>query len=1312
MDYVVWFENLTKDSLSVAGGKGANLGEMTRLRLPVPPGFAITTRAFDTFLEVNKIKEKIQQLIQETNVDDTQQLLNTSNRVKQLIISAEISIDIRNAILQAYKNLSFTYTALREIINPEAVKLISAGRDFALVAVRSSATAEDLPSIGAEDFALVSINGNLIFDKMPAIYEKYENSKKPGEKCEIFVPSLDGNKIKWLPAIEMYRHLAQNAKLVKVKTKSGRSITITPNHSLITLDANNWNTTTTSIYELKKETRIPVIKYLPFPYKKVQKVLEVSKVLSSKPLLLENGRVKIREGRWQIQNDFPAKIKINKEFVYFLGVYAAEGSTYGKNCIDVSCESEIIVRRLKKYLKSIGLETNKDEKNVRLFNRVLVELLKTLTGEPLPVKGKGRSARIKKVPNLIFNQNEEVIAEFLKGCFDGDGYVVKQGVGYTSVSKALIAGIVKLLELLRIKCYISKENTIIIPVAELKVFLKKIGFSDKRNIRKMKSFLKEYKKLKKHFDFIDTSPPSKMIAEVIQREIKSKVNLKKIKVAVCPKCEYEMIKNGKSSSGKQRYMCKNCHISISGKFQKIKEVYKIPSYNEFGRFKKGMTPWNFGNRTARTYGISYLKKIARRIKSKELIEIANSDVIWDKIKKTEKIDYSGYVYDFVVPKTQNFAAGIGGIITHNTASFAGQQASFLNVRGMQNFLEAVKKCWASLYEPRAIFYRAKNNVQSASISVLVQRMINSEKSGVMFTINPMTGESNVVIEATWGLGESLVLGAVEPDTYFISRNGELIEKRIGRKERMKIREISTDRTVDLPVATNKVSAQVLTEDELARLVEYGVMLENHYSKPQDVEFAIEKGKIYIVQTRAVTTNYKEEEVEKSLREREEREERGEVILSGLGSSPGIATGIVRIVHGMQDISKVQKGDILVTTMTTPDLVPAMAKSAAIVTDQGGLTAHASIVGREMGLPVIVGTNDATKVLREGMRVTVDAYAGKVYAGEVAIHHEAAAHEERWTAGSAGTQVEMPSEEELMKTATVTKVKVNLVFPERAAEVARFADGVGLLRIEHMITKAGVHPAKLIREGRSEEYEKILMDGIRPIAATFVGSGKPVWVRTLDARSDEFRNLQGGESEPHEDNSMLGWHGIRRSLDEPDLLRAEFTAIKRLHDEGLTNIGVMLPFVISVDEFSCAREIAKEVGLPEEVKIGIMIETPAAVMIVADFCKAGIDFISFGSNDLTQLTLGIDRNNAKIASSFSEMHPAVRKMLRYAIKICKSFHVETSICGEGPSNIPELVDFLVECGIDSISVEIDALHRVRARVMQKEKMMLIDAMRKR
>jgi len=402
---------------------------------------------------------------------------------------------------------------------------------------------------------------------------------------------------------------------------------------------------------------------------------------------------------------------------------------------------------------------------------------------------------------------------------------------------------------------------------------------------------------------------------------------------------------------------------------------------------------------------------------------------------------------------------------------------------------------------------------------------------------------------------------------------------------------------------------------------------------------------------------------------------------------------------MQDLAKVQKGDVLVTRMTSPDMVVAMAKSVAIVTDEGGLTAHASIVGREMGLPVIVGTLNATKILHDGQKITVDAFKGVVYPGEVEVGKplEELVHIEN----------EMP---ETMKELTATAVKVNLVFAKNLETISKKADGVGLLRIEHMIIEAGIHPAKLIREGRREEYIKILMDGIRPIAQAF--NPKPVWVRNLDARSDEFRNLEGGSEEPNEDNPMLGWHGIRRSLDEPELLKAEFESIKRLHEEGLKNIHIMIPFVISVDEFVKAKNIAKEVGLPEEAKLGIMVETPAAALTIEDFCKAGVAFISFGSNDLTQMTLGIDRNNARISGLYSELHPAVRKQMKYAIKICHSYNVESSICGEGPSNSPELVEYLVSVGIDSISAEMDAIDKVRQTVIKTERKLLLTALREK
>lgn len=605
-----------------------------------------------------------------------------------------------------------------------------------------------------------------------------------------------------------------------------------------------------------------------------------------------------------------------------------------------------------------------------------------------------------------------------------------------------------------------------------------------------------------------------------------------------------------------------------------------------------------------------------------------------------------------------------------TASFAGQQASFLNVKGKNDLIDSIKKCWASLFEPRAIFYRTKHGFGKASIAVVVQRMVNADKAGVMFTVDPVTGDDNIVIESTWGLGEYLVLGEITPDHYVVNKDtGEVIDVKVGKKTVALMRDGMTEKSVPVNIPRDKVEARTLSDSELAKLARYGKQLEDYYGKPQDVEFAIERSTIRIVQTRAITTKAGEKGASMQ----------GNELLRGMGASPGVATGKVKIVGDMNDTTKIAEGDILVTTMTSPDLVPTMSKSAAIVTDLGSPTSHAAIVSREMGIPAIVGTETATKVLQDGQVVTVDAYNGVVYEGDVSVEKPVVQE----ISGPTGP--------------TKTKVKVNLAFAQNL-EVAEKADGVGLLRVEHMITKYGVHPAKLVREGRSEDYIKILIDGIKPIAEAF--DPKPVWVRTLDARSDEFRNLEGGEEEPREANPMLGWHGIRRSLDEPEILRAEFESVKRMHAEGLTNIHIMLPFVISVDEVRKAKEIAGEVGMGEGFQLGIMVETPAAAVSIKNFCEEGVGFVSFGTNDLTQLALGVDRNNEKIARLHSAFHPAVVKMMTDVISTCSLYNIETSICGEAGSD-PEMAKILVRAGIGSVSCNIDAIDRIRSAVYSAE-----------
>lgn len=605
------------------------------------------------------------------------------------------------------------------------------------------------------------------------------------------------------------------------------------------------------------------------------------------------------------------------------------------------------------------------------------------------------------------------------------------------------------------------------------------------------------------------------------------------------------------------------------------------------------------------------------------------------------------------------------------ASSAGQYETFLNVKGEENLIRSVQKCWASLYTARVMFYRHKNNQpQDTSIGVIIQRMVNSDGSGVVFTIdptNPKEGSNHIVIEACWGLGETLVQGMVEPDRYTVDKTtGDILEKIIGNKKIEMIRDPMYGITVKRSVYQDKIKAQVLTDYQIVALAAYCKKIEQYYNFPEDIEWAIERGKLYIVQARAVTT----------LEERKTEAVVGTPILEGYGASPGVASGVVKIIKNLSEIDKINKGDVLVTEMTSPDYVPAMEKSSAIVTDAGGTTCHAAIISRELSIPCIVGTQKATEILKDGMKITVDASHGKVYEGEIAIEQKK----------SVQTSIK-----------TKVQVKVNLAFPD-SAEKAKDADGVGLLRLEHMLTKTGMHPIEYVRQGRGEELTKIIFDGVGKVAQTFYP--RPVWVRSLDARTDEFRNMKGGENEPKEDNPMLGWHGIRRSLDEPEILRCELEALKQLHEKGLTNVVWELPFIINVSELRRAKEIAEEMGAPSN--FGIMVEVPACALTIEDFCKEGIAFASFGSNDLTQTTLGVDRNNERLMSLFDEMHPSMQFLFKHVIEVCKKYGVESSICGELPSNRKDAVEFLVKAGIDSLSVNLDAIEKVREQVSELEK----------
>ncbi|TDA25582.1 MAG: phosphoenolpyruvate synthase [Archaeoglobi archaeon] len=622
------------------------------------------------------------------------------------------------------------------------------------------------------------------------------------------------------------------------------------------------------------------------------------------------------------------------------------------------------------------------------------------------------------------------------------------------------------------------------------------------------------------------------------------------------------------------------------------------------------------------------------------------------------------------------------------ASFAGQQDTYLNVKGEEEVVKKVKECWGSLFTPRAIYYRVQKGFkhENVSIAVVVQKMVNSEKSGVMFTSHPVTGEKKCIIEAVFGLGEAIVSGLVTPDTYVYDRlSKKLLEVKIAEKKFMITRKNGNER-VELG---EKGKERVLSDDEIVKLVDLGEVIEDHYGKPQDVEWAIEGGQVYIVQSRPITT------IKEAGEERAELEEAGKILLKGLGASPGIAVGEVKIVGSERDISKVKDGDVLVAVMTTPDMVPAMKKASAIVTDEGGLTCHAAIVSRELGVPAVVGTKNATKLLKDGMLVTVDGEKGIVYLGKL----EVAKKEEAKPVSVSAPLI------------TATEVKVNISLPDAAEKVAREtnADGVGLFRIEHMILSLEKHPMKYIKDGEIEKYIDLIYNEMKKVVKAFYP--RPVWIRTIDAPTDEFRAMKGGEDEPIEANPMLGFRGIRRDLAEEMHLRAEMRAIKRLIDEGYTNIGIMLPLIVSPEEIRRAKRVAIEEGIPlDRIDFGIMVETPAAALIIEDLIKEGIDFISLGTNDLTQYTLAVDRNNENVAYLYDETHPAVMKLIERTIKICKEHGVKTSICGQAGS-YPHVVEKLVEMGIDSVSANPDIVHRIREVVARAERKIILEKLRK-
>ena len=648
------------------------------------------------------------------------------------------------------------------------------------------------------------------------------------------------------------------------------------------------------------------------------------------------------------------------------------------------------------------------------------------------------------------------------------------------------------------------------------------------------------------------------------------------------------------------------------------------------------------------------------------------------------------------------------------ASFAGQQETYLNVRGADDLIEKVVKCWSSLFTPRAIFYRNEKGFphEKVFISVGVQKMVNSRAAGVMFTINPVTGNHDeIVIEGNFGLGETVVSGVVNPDDFVVNKlTSEIKERRISRKNVKYVRDPKTGKTVHLEVPEEEQKTVCVSDTEILALAELARKIEKHYGKPMDIEWAIDQDLSYpeninLVQARPETVFG--QKIEATQMEETKAHEALKIVVRGISAGRrGYGVGKAKVVINPEDAHNLmKKGDVLVTGMTDPDFVPFMKMASAIVTDKGGITSHAAIVSRELNIPCVVGTENATQIMKTDQVYTVDSRNGIIYEGIMAE-----AVEPIPTARDGGVAVQVAEAAPV----TATKIYMNLGTPEMIEQYKNLPfEGIGLMRTEFILASAiGTHPMVFVDAGKSQEFVDKLADGVATVARAI--QPKPVVVRLSDFKTNEYRGLKGGEKyEIVEENPMLGWRGCSRYISKwyDKAFRLECQAIVKCRKEwGLKNVYVMLPMVRTLWEAKQVLQIMKEEGLErnKDFKVWFMAETPSIAIMADEFSKL-VDGFSIGSNDMTQGVLMIDRDSERLGQMgyFDERDPAVKRIIAHLIRIAHENGCTVSICGEGPSNFPEFAEFLVRVGIDSISVNNDAVTQTRKNVASVEQKIVLE-----
>lgn len=616
----------------------------------------------------------------------------------------------------------------------------------------------------------------------------------------------------------------------------------------------------------------------------------------------------------------------------------------------------------------------------------------------------------------------------------------------------------------------------------------------------------------------------------------------------------------------------------------------------------------------------------------------------------EAKEIGGPALDFIkAGRGQTNVAVRSSLITSPDSQFAGQTESVLNVQGFRNLLDSIKFCWSSLYTPRAIYYRKKKGFSSLALTgLIIQRMVNPEKSG-----NAFLEDSRLVVEGTWGLGNAISNGIVLPDVYVLDKEtGKEIDKKIGNKPWIYTRDPLSGRTKREVVSREKVNAQILDARELTRVWELHRKVSSLYTEPQNIEWCIERDRIFLLQARTFLMKGSEEEMG----------EEGEPLMKGLNVSNGSCKGKVKTVSNTSDFEKIEEGDILVTKILSPEFLPFFSRVKGIISSHGGYTSNLSFLCREFGIPCVTGVD--TSSFNDGQIVGIS--SGKIYRRKESLV----------TPGS--------------EKVTATEVKVNLDFSSEF-DSENEVDGIGLLKPESLF--AGTDPFSLSKTNPEQVIE--MLSSMESFAKKFYP--KTVWYRSFSVRSDEV------EGEWMEKNPLLGWRGIRRSLEEPEILKCEIEAIRRLYSQGLSNIGIILSFVTSVEEFRAAKNLIR---FP--LKVGIEVCTPSSALDIESFCREGVNNVLINLPELTQLTLGVDRTNMKVSSIYSESNPSVMKLIGRIVRVCRKYNVEVSVFMERYD--PQVIERLIRMGVNSVSLDPEFVEMGRNMVLRMEKKMLLEKVR--